>query len=120
MLSLMCMGDTSAGGPPCRHPCDTRAEGIMMTTTSLASSVHPLLPYEVQPGRLLLASGVRAGGWSFASGLLPTRFGATAGPDWAGRPPAVHVASSRPAQAAHRLARTGHDRAARYDGVPTS
>ena len=32
-----------------------------MTTTSLASSVHPLLPYEVQPGRLLLASGVRAG-----------------------------------------------------------
>jgi enamine deaminase RidA (YjgF/YER057c/UK114 family) len=51
-----------------------------MTTTTLASSVHPLLPYEVQPGRLLLASGVRAGDWIFASGLLPTRFGATARP----------------------------------------
>jgi enamine deaminase RidA (YjgF/YER057c/UK114 family) len=51
-----------------------------MTTTSLASSGHPLLPYEVQPGRLLLASGVRAGDWIFASGLLPTRFGATARP----------------------------------------
>jgi enamine deaminase RidA (YjgF/YER057c/UK114 family) len=51
-----------------------------MTTTSLAPSVHPLLPYEVQPGRLLLASGVRAGDWIFASGLLPTRFGATARP----------------------------------------
>jgi hypothetical protein len=41
-----------------------------MTTTSLASSVHPLLPYEVQPGWLLLASGVRAGDWIFTSGLL--------------------------------------------------
>ena len=51
-----------------------------MTTPSQASSVHPLLPYEVQPGQLLLASGVRAGDWIFASGLLPTRFGATARP----------------------------------------
>ena len=47
---------------------------------SQASSVHPLLPYEEQPGRLLLASGVRAGDWIFASGLLPTRFGSAARP----------------------------------------
>jgi len=51
-----------------------------MTTPSQASSVHPLLPYEVSPGRLLLASGVRAGDWIFASGLLPTRFGSAARP----------------------------------------
>jgi hypothetical protein len=51
-----------------------------MTTASQASSVHPLLPYEVPPRRLLLASGVHAGDWIFASGLLPTRFSATARP----------------------------------------
>src|SRR5262249_13883599 len=73
-------GVSPVRGPPCRYPCDTHAEGITMTTTSLASSVHPLLPYEVQPGRLLLASGVRAGDWIFASGLLRPRFGATARP----------------------------------------
>jgi enamine deaminase RidA (YjgF/YER057c/UK114 family) len=51
-----------------------------MTTPSQASSVHSLLPYEVPPGRLLLASGTRAGDWIFASGLLPTRFGSAARP----------------------------------------
>ena len=51
-----------------------------MTTPSQASSVYPLLPYEVPSGRLLLASGTRAGDWIFASGLLPTRFGSAARP----------------------------------------
>ena len=51
-----------------------------MTTPSQASSVSPLLPYEVASGRLRLASGVRAGQWIFASGLLPTRFGSAARP----------------------------------------
>jgi enamine deaminase RidA (YjgF/YER057c/UK114 family) len=44
------------------------------------TAVQLLLPYEVQPGRLLLASGVQAGDWIFASGLLPTRFGSAARP----------------------------------------
>jgi hypothetical protein len=51
-----------------------------MANPSHASSVHPLLPYEVPPGRLHLASGVRAGNWIFASGLLPTQFGSAARP----------------------------------------
>src|SRR5262245_64348751 len=51
-----------------------------MTTPSQASSVSPLLPYEMASGRLRLASGVRAGQWIFASGLLPTRFGSAARP----------------------------------------
>jgi len=51
-----------------------------MTNPSRASSVQPLLPYEVHPGRLLLAGGARAGDWIFASGLMPTRFGSAARP----------------------------------------
>jgi hypothetical protein len=51
-----------------------------MANPSHASSVQPLLPYEVYPGRLLLAGGARAGDWIFASGLMPTRFGSAARP----------------------------------------
>ena len=42
------------------------------------------------------------------------------GLDWAGRTPAVNVAPSHPAQAAHGLARAGHDRADLHDGAPKS
>ena len=86
-LSSWAVSPTGVGGypfpgPSMLSPGATRmtTEWITMTTPSLASSVHPLLPYEVQPGRLLLASGVRAGDWIFASGLLPTRFGSAARP----------------------------------------
>jgi enamine deaminase RidA (YjgF/YER057c/UK114 family) len=44
------------------------------------TAVQPLLPYDVNRGRLTLASGVRAGDWLFASGLMPTRFGSAARP----------------------------------------
>jgi enamine deaminase RidA (YjgF/YER057c/UK114 family) len=51
------------------------------------TAVQPLLPYEVNRGRLTLAGGARAGDWIFASGLMPTRFGSAARPlsgepDW--------------------------------------
>jgi enamine deaminase RidA (YjgF/YER057c/UK114 family) len=44
------------------------------------TDVQPLLPYDVNRGRLTLAGGARAGDWIFASGLMPTRFGSAARP----------------------------------------
>jgi hypothetical protein len=44
------------------------------------TAVQPLLPYDVNWGRLTLAGGARAGDWIFASGLMPTRFGSAARP----------------------------------------
>jgi enamine deaminase RidA (YjgF/YER057c/UK114 family) len=42
--------------------------------------VRPLLPFEMGPGRLPFAAGVRAGDWVFATGLLPSAFGSPARP----------------------------------------
>src|SRR5262245_21637963 len=44
------------------------------------SAVQPLLPYDAGPRGLVLAAGMRAGRWVFASGLMPTQFGSAARP----------------------------------------
>ena len=44
------------------------------------SAVQPLLPYEAGPRGLVLAAGMRAGRWVFASGLMPTQFGSATRP----------------------------------------